>query len=269
MNTIRLNKRFAGILAIAVFGMPYVTAVADTSSDEQESSEEASDRGTHELGHVLQQKQGERKRPGERVMRPTYGAGQRPDSKDKGRRKVTVPAMDGSSKSSNGNPDRPVITGQVPNPRAGDGSVPAENLSLNFGKINVPRARVSERLRHKNRLLVQGTDKRLYLVPDGKYGSKTKGEVHVTAGRVRFGNITLKRGYTADSSSSSSGDVVVKGSKIKENAASADGRYTGPGGAWLEIKNGEIVSVGGQLERHDPPPFVDVNGDSGLRIRKQ
>ncbi len=198
--------------------------------------------------------------------------------------------MDGTDKGERGDPDRPVITGRVPNPHSADGSAPTETLSMNFEKIRLSSVRVSERLRHKNRALYLGQDKRIYLVPDGIYGSKTKGEIEIARGVPRYSDITLKRGYTADNRPQASGDIVMKGSKIKENAASTappgsqlapsqnkvivmaasseDGRYTGPGGAWIEIKGGKIVAIGGQLERHKPPPFFDVTGDGGLRIRK-
>ena len=290
MNTIRLKRRIVGALAVIALGMPLAT-FAQSSSEKEESSGKESDRRTHELGHVLQQEKSPRSRPGERVMRPKYGAGQ------------------------DGDPDRPVISGRVPDPHTADGSVPTETLSLNFEKIIVPSVRVSERLRHKNRALFLGQDKQIYVVPDGIYSNKTGGEVEIAHGRVRYSDITLKRGYTA--SDGSSGDVIMKGSNIKENAASTDekgseqatgrrthepivirkridksspavpgsqltpsqnkviamaaasedGRYTGPGGAWIEIKGGEIVAIGGRLERHKPPPFYDVTGDGGISRR--
>jgi hypothetical protein len=288
MNTIRLKRRIVSALAVIVMGMPLAVS-AQSSSEKEESSGETSDRGTHELGHVLQQKKSSRSEPGERVMRPTYGGGQDQDPDKSGRVKVRIPAIDGSDKGRRSDPDRPVITGRVPNPGSADGSVPTETLSLNFEKVRLSSVRVSERLRHKNRALFLGQDNRIYLVPDGIYGSKTKGKVEIARGVPRYSDITLKRGYTANNSSGASGDVVMKGSKIKENAASAaapgsqstpsqnkvivmaaateDGRYTGPGGAWIEMKGGEIVAIGGQLERHKPPPFYDVTGDGGLRIR--
>jgi len=195
---------------LAAFLIVSPCAFADERATDNTADEDAkkAEHATHELGHVLQQR---------------------------------APARQG-------NPDRPVITGRVPNP-AGADDRPVENLSLNFEKIRATSVRVTSTHRQKSRVIVRGWDSKFYALPDGSYASDPGQGIVVSGGAVR---------------EKASGDVVIKGKKILQNYL-PDGRFVGPGGAWIEIRNGKIATVGGQLERHKPPPLIDVNDDGSLR----
>lgn len=194
------------LLAALLLASPGITAAQSADDDESDKDSQKTERASHELGHVVQQRQGV----------------------STGRAAKPAPATPATQ----GDPDRPVITGRMPNPASSDDR-PTETLSLNYEKISVSSVKVKSTQRQRSRVVVRGWDNTSYALPDGTYAGDAGQGIVVSGGAVR---------------EKSSGDVVVKGKKILQNYL-PDGKFVGPGGAWIEVANGRIASVGGQLER--------------------
>jgi len=258
-----------GTLAFAALCLLSAGAIAsDEKAGEADDEATKSDVASHELSHVVQQSA----QPA-RTSQPVQSAPTNPAQPSRTTRSAPgtpartarpaspTPAATSRARMSTapatpatrGNPDRPVITGRAPNPADAAGDRPTESLSLNFDKIRATSVRVRSTHRQQSRVIVRGWDNRFYALPDGTYTDGAGQQLVVSLGNVEAG---------------SSGDMVMKGKKILQNAF-PDGKFGGPGGAWIEVSGGKIVSVGGQLERHTPPPYLDVNGDGSIAVRDE
>ena len=245
-----------------LFAMLCFLAVGALAADEpagKATDEEStkSDISSHEVGHALAKpaQPAVTSRPAGPVPANSTRTPQsaRPGSAAPARAMQSAPASPASpaTPATRGNPDRPVITGRAPNPAGSPGDRPSASLALNFEKIRAPSVRVQSTHRQQSRVIVRGWDNKFYALPDGTYSDETGQQLVVSQGAV---------------GAQAGGDMALKGKKILQNAV-PDGKYAGPGGAWIESSGGKIVSVGGQLERHTPPPFLDVNGDGSIAVR--
>ncbi len=193
-------------LAALLLASPGVTAAQSAGDDEADEETQKTERASHELGHVLQQRQGT---TSSRAVRPA----------------PATPATQGD-------PDRPLITGRAQNPASSEDR-PTETLSLNYEKVRVSSVKVRSTERQRSRVVVRGWDSKSYALPDGTYTDAAGQGLVVSGGDVR---------------EKSTGTPVLKGKKILQNYL-PDGKFVGPGGAWIEVANGKIATVGGDLER--------------------
>lgn len=150
---------------------------------------------------------------------------------------------------------------------------PTEHISLNFAKVRMSSTSVHGIYQLDGRLTFLGDGNQLYALPDGRYTGKGDAEVEVKAGPIR-GDIVVRTPTGAspdDNSKNTSGRQASGGmtsrriNSVRLSVKSSDGRYSEPGGAWFELKGGNIVKIGGSLDRHNPPPFLDVGGDRGAK----
>ena len=155
-------------------------------------------------------------------------------------------------------------------------SVPAENITLNFSKSQTPSARVAHTYTYRNRLVFHDGRGSIYALADGVYSNKNGDKVllrgtTITANMASQSEkspqksalrLTPRPVNTADGGSAVRTGimrVILPPGKPLTNA-----RYTSSKGAWMEFSNGTVVSVGGNLDKHLPPPFLDVDGDGNV-----
>lgn len=232
---------------------PGVASAADEGESDPRASSataEKSEAAAHELSHVVQQRQvqtepaGAARGPGERIMRPDFGAGDSTDPEGLGRVKVQMPAA----------------------------ARKRESLSLNYTRVSRATVRVTNVYSIRNRIHVKGADNALYALADGTYQGDTGDQIQVQRGTVtvRAGSDVVVKGKkilqnyvpSQPSDEKTWRPIVVLTDPV------SDGRYQGPGGTWLEVSNGEIATAGGAMEAYEPPPFYDVSGDGTLSFRQ-
>ncbi len=259
-----------------------------------------------------------REKPGEEIHTDEYGRVKTKMSTDRQRKSGTELSQERVSRTT-GDPDRPVVTGRVytdtekqtrtkkiemekvriTSVSAGSSGAkdrPTENITLNYTEFKASSTMVIGTYEYDNRLILLDRNDRVYALSNGIYLG-TKGNKILVQGK----KMTVK----------GSGEVVIKGSNIKENSAgggetasgmltgrrtyepitirpskgqksgksssqrrilplrlsikSPDGRYTSLGGAWFELKGEVIIKIGGPLDMHSPPPFLDVGSGGGAK----
>jgi len=184
--------------------------------------------------------------------------------------------------------------------RPADSTRSSESLSLNFGKVEQASVGVTSIFMERNRFYVLGSDRQLYLLPDATYRSAAGGEIQIQAGKMmsKAGPDIVVKGSTIKENAVPEADTksgqasgrrtyqpIVIRKRIDASTPTAtrektwrpvviitdsdlqDGRYDGPGGVWIEVRDGQLSSAGGSLEQHRPPPFIDVNGDGSIGFR--
>ena len=155
-------------------------------------------------------------------------------------------------------------------------TVPVENITLNFSKSQTSSVRVAHTYTYRNRLVFHDGRGSIYALADGVYSNKNGDKVllrgtTITANMASQSEkspqksalrLTPRPVNTADGGSAVRTGimrVILPPGKPLTNA-----RYTSSKGAWMEFSNGTVVSVGGNLDKHLPPPFLDVDGDGIL-----
>jgi hypothetical protein len=173
---------------------------------------------------------------------------------------------------------------------------PSESISLNYTQVRMSSTSVHGTYEYDSRLLLLGKDKRIYALPNGTYIGKDGSKINVRganlmtkssgsvvlkgskinentpgSGETTSGSLTGRRTYEPLTIRPSKRELSANGSghrkilPIRLSVKSPGGKYTGPSGAWFELKGENIVEIGGSLHRHNPPPFLDVSGDGGTR----